>query len=229
MATALAARWDLGASLYRETVDADLGVPLLVARDLDIPGKLKAAGYQQVAGDRFERTVPDIPAGLPGRVPAVYRAAIDVLVPAYTSRPRQNVTVGPDLVTTEVLGLQKALARAPVELALDLRRLNGDLLSVRLLLPDEVSALTLKAFATSVRTKPTDIIDVWRCLEICFAAEVDTAGFGRGGAAIIRELFERQSGPGMRALISQQRLSKDAADQRHTRIRALIARLLPPT
>jgi len=33
----------------------------------------------------------------------------------------------------------------------------------------------------------------------------------------------------MQALIDQHRLSKDAADQRYTRIRALIARLLPPT
>jgi len=85
------------------------------------------------------------------------------------------VRVWTDLVTTEVPALHIALARAPVELALDLRRLNGDVLAVRLLFPDEVSALTLKAFATSVRMKPTDIIDVWRCLEICFAAGVKAA------------------------------------------------------
>lgn len=81
--------------------------------------------------------------------------------------------------------------------------------------------------------KPTDIIDVWRCLEICWAAEIDSAAFSRGaaaqGAAIIRELFRRQAGPGMQSLIDQQRLSQDAAQQRYTRIRALIARLLPPT
>jgi hypothetical protein len=231
MVTALAARWNLGASLYRETLDADLGVPPIAARDLHIAGRLKAAGYQQVAGDRFERLVSDVPAGISGAEPAVYRAAIDVLVPAYTSRPRHNVRVGADLVTTEVPGLQLALARIPVELALDLRRLNGELLSVTLLFPDEVSALTLKASATSARAKPTDIIDVWRCLEICFAARVDSAAFSRGaaaeGAAITRELFNRQRGPGMRALIDQQRLSREAADRRYTRIRALIARLLP--
>jgi hypothetical protein len=33
----------------------------------------------------------------------------------------------------------------------------------------------------------------------------------------------------MQALTDQQHLSKNAADQRYTRIRALIARLLPPT
>jgi hypothetical protein len=233
MVTALAARWELGARLYRETLDADLGAPPIAIRNLDIAGRLKAAGYQQVAGDRFERPVPDIPAGVPGTALSAYRAAIDVLVPAYTSRPRHNVKVGTDLVTTEVPGLQIALARAPVEMALDLRRLNGDQLSVKLQFPDEVSALILKAFATTVRMRPTDVIDVWRCLEICFAAALNASAFSHGSAAeaaaITRELFASQRGPGMRALNEQQPLSNDAAGQRYTRIRALIARLLPPT
>jgi hypothetical protein len=231
MVTALACRWDLGASLYRETLDADLGVPPIVARDLDIPARLKAAGYQQTAGDRFEKPVPDIPAGISGAVPSAYHAAIDVLVPAYTSRPRQNKKVGPGLVTTEVPGLNLALARAPVELALDLQRLNADPMSVQLLFADEVSALTLKALATTVRIKPTDITDIWRCLEICLAAEVHAKMFSRGvaakGAAIVRELFSSQNGPSMRALTNQQQLSQDAANQLYTRIRALITRLLP--
>jgi hypothetical protein len=73
--------------------------------------------------------------------------------------------------------------RAPVKLALDLRRLNGDALSVSLLFPDEISALTLKAFATRVRMKPTDIVDVWRCLEICLAAGADFTDFRHGERA----------------------------------------------
>jgi len=232
MVTALAYRWDLGASLYRETLDADLGVPPVVARDLDLAGRLKAAGYRQVAGDRFEKPVPDIPAGLGGTSASAYSAAIDVLVPAYASRPRQNVTVAPDLVTAEVPGLQIALARPAVELTLDLQRLNGDLTSVRLLFPDEVSALALKAFATTVRIKPTDIVDIWRCLEICLSAGIDATAFSHrtpaDAAVVIRELFGK-NGPGMQALTDQQRLSKNAADRQYTRIRALIARMLPPT
>jgi hypothetical protein len=66
MVTALAVRWELGASLYRETLDADLGVPPIVARDLGLARRLRANGYQQVAGDRFERPVPDVPAGISG-------------------------------------------------------------------------------------------------------------------------------------------------------------------
>jgi hypothetical protein len=116
---------------------------------------------------------------------------------------------------------------------MDLRRLNGDVLTASLLFPDEVSALTLKALATRVRMKPTDIVDIWRCLEICFAAGVDADAVSHGvraqGAAITRELFDSQGALGMQALIEQQRLSKAAANQRYTRIRALMARLLPPT
>jgi len=44
MVTALACRWDLGASLCRETLDADLGAPPVVARDLDIAGRAGRSG-----------------------------------------------------------------------------------------------------------------------------------------------------------------------------------------
>ena len=38
MVTMLAARWQLGAELYRETDDVDLGVPPVVARDCGVVG-----------------------------------------------------------------------------------------------------------------------------------------------------------------------------------------------
>ncbi len=120
---------------------ADLGVPPIVARDLDIPGKLKAAGYQQVAGDRFERPVPDVPA-------RIIRQRVTRL-PRRRRRPRARVH---EPATAERAGRDRprdnrgprSPYRPPVELALDLRRLNGDVLAVWLLFPDEVSALTLK-------------------------------------------------------------------------------------
>jgi len=65
------------------------------------------------------------------------RALIDVLVPAYTSRPRENIRIGEDLFTTEVLGLQLALSRSPVTITLELRRLNGQTLRCELPFADE--------------------------------------------------------------------------------------------
>jgi hypothetical protein len=234
MVSVLAARWQLGHELYRETGDVDLGIPPIVIRDHDVVGRLKDLNYLQVAGNRFARGLSDIPAGLEGHDdPKDREALIDVLVPAYTSRARGNVQIGNDLFTTEVPGLQLALARPPVTISLGLRRLNGEMLQCELPFADEVSALVLKSLATKVRSKDTDVADIWRCLEIAFAAGVGPEDFASGvraeSADVIRSLFgDRQSAP-MAALTSGQGLSAEAADKRLTRIRALTAHVLGPT
>jgi hypothetical protein len=227
MVTMLAARWQLGAELYRETGDVDLGVPPVVARNCEIAGRLKAINYRQVAGNRFARSLSDVPAGLSDEADSpLPEAVIDVLVPAYTGRAKENVMVSEDLFTTEVPGLHVALSRSPVELKLELRRLNSDAQHADLLFPDEVSAIVLKSLATQVRHKDTDIADIWRCLEIAFAARVTSPDFARGtkaeGAARIRGLFSSRHSPGMRALATGLRLPAQAADERYTRVRALI-------
>lgn len=95
MVTVLAARWQLGHELYRETGDVDLGVPPIVVQDHNLVRRLKDLNYLQVAGNRFARGLTDIPAGMKERGESgVPRALIDVLVPAYTSRARENVQVG---------------------------------------------------------------------------------------------------------------------------------------
>lgn len=93
----------------------------IVARDQRVVSRLKDISYLQVAGNRFARGLTDIPAGMmsESRSPKP-EALIDVLVPAYTSRAHENVRVGDDFFTTEVLGLQLALARPPVTIALEL-------------------------------------------------------------------------------------------------------------
>lgn len=230
--TVLAARWRLGPELYRETGDVDLGVPPVAVRGHHLVDRLKARGYDQVAGNRFARTVTGMPVKVAGGQTAHRRAIIDVLVPAYTSRPRQNVKVSENLVSTEVPGLADALARPPVIMSLELRRLNGAILQATLPFADEVSALVLKSLATRVRSKGTDIADIWRCLEIAFAAGSAPSDFTRGArpeaAAIVRALFARRQGPAMTTLAAEQRLSAQAADQHFTRIRALSTRVLGP-
>jgi hypothetical protein len=125
MVTMLAGRWQLGAELYRETGDVDLGVPPIVARDYNVVDRLKDLGYTQVAGNRFARRLSDVPLRLAGGENPQPEVFIDVLVPAYTSRARQNVAITEHLFTTEVPGLSIALARAPATLALEMHRLNG--------------------------------------------------------------------------------------------------------
>jgi hypothetical protein len=234
MVTMLAARWQLGAALYRETGDVDLGVPPIVAQDKGVVSRIKGISYLQVAGNRFARALSDIPVGMTDeRDSRNPEALIDVLVPTYTSRTRENVRVGEDLFTTEVPGLQLALARPPVTISMELRRLNGLTLSCELPFADELSAVVLKSLATTVRSKDTDITDVWRCLEIAFAAGIGPAQFTSGtradSAKLIRALFGSSHGAPMAALAAEQRLSTEAADKRFTRIQALIARVLGPT
>ncbi|MBK5224225.1 MAG: hypothetical protein JJE52_15405 [Acidimicrobiia bacterium] len=232
MVTALVARWQLGAELYRETGDTDLGVPPVVVREEGLIGRLLERGYEQVEGNRFARLIKDIPVTVGGAEGPRF-AVIDVLVPSYRTRARSNHRVSDDLVTTEVPGLALALQREPVLLHMELHRLKGEQLDVEMAYPDEVAALTLKAFASQVRDKPTDIVDLWRCLEVAYAAGTETEAFAGGDAAeaarVVRALFERRDGAGMSTLVGEQRLSDTAADERFTRIRALIQRVLSPS
>lgn len=232
MVTALAARWNLGADLFRETADTDLGVPPLLVQDDVLVNRLGHSGYEQIAGNRFARTITDVPVQVVGGAPAPRQAIIDVLVPSYTSHPRQNRRFGDRLVTIEVPGLAFALKRPPVVLDLELHRLNRDLLEVRIAFPDEVAALTLKAFATTVRNKDTDVVDVWRCLEILLEAGLGADEFAEGRAAeaatTVRALFAERHGAGMAALTQAQRLSESEADSRFTRLTALVERVLDP-
>jgi hypothetical protein len=145
--------------------------------------------------------------------------------PARTSR-------SPSSFYTEVPGLSIALARAPITLALDMHRLNGEARQAELSFPDEVSTLVPKSLATWVRVKDTDVADIWRCLEIALAAGLGPADFAGGiraeSAAVIRALFGRRHGPGMTALAYEQHLSGQAADGRFTRVRTLISRVPGP-
>jgi hypothetical protein len=231
MVTMLAARWRLGAELHRETHDVDLGLLPVVARDRGVVSRLKDLGYEQVAGDRFARSLTDIPAGLVSETGTQSpKTFIDVLIPAYTSRARESVEVSRELFATEVPGLLLALSRPSVILNLELHRLNGETLNAEISIPDEVSAVVLKALATRVRLKDTDTTDVWRCLEIAFAAGVRPSDFAGAtateGGDQVRTLFSSRLGRGMDVVTADQHLSEEAADARFTRIRALIDRVL---
>lgn len=230
MVMTLVARWALGPNLYRQTQDTDLGVPPTAVANPVITDRLTALGYERRAGNRFARPMSDIPVRLIGADAPMPEAVVDILVPSYTSRIRPNRRFGDHLVTTEVPGLASALQNPAIEMSLELHRLNGDLLNVEVSVADEVSALVLKAHATTVRSKATDVVDIWRCLEVCLAAGTDPAQFSgperMAAVARVRELFGSLSGPGMTSLIDEQRLTPRAADERYTRIRAMVDRIV---
>ena len=104
MVTVLAARWQLGHDLYRETGDVDLGIPPIVASDHNLVSRLKDLNYIQVAGNRFARGLPDIPAGMKERggsgnpeAPQVsdQRALVQSAARPWCVRPWSRQSTGP--------------------------------------------------------------------------------------------------------------------------------------
>jgi phage tail protein X len=227
MVTLHVQRWRLGRDLYRETRDTDLGIPPIAVKDGRLIDLLKQRGYIRTTGNTYARLIDAVPGSVEDR--QELSASIDLLVPAYTSKARDSVKVSEDLTTTEVLGLAEALQRPPVEVSLELQRLNGDMLYAELTLPDEASAVMLKALVWQRRSASKDAVDLWRTLEVAAAAGVSpdefSLGPGKKSAEITRQSFEQVRGGAMKAITSAQGLSDQAVQERHTRIQALLQRV----
>lgn len=204
----------LGLALpLRATGDADVGVPPALLREPALVRHIEAVGYRKVLGNRWERRVDDL------RI-----AAVDLLIPAYTSRARHTIQVG-DVVTTEVPGLATALRRPGIAVDAELQFMNGGVRETTIMLPDALSTLVLKAGARTVRDEERDAQDLWRCLEIAAADGVTpTLVNAEGGGAGLRALLQRELGPGGASLGAATRgLQDDAAARLRTRIRSLLA------
>lgn len=218
-------RHALGHDLYRATADADLGVPPFAVRDAGVIEALLDRGYSRHSGNRYRRRVPE----LESHVDAPF-AVVDVLVPAYTSRPRENRIVSDDLTTIEVPGLALALARPPVDVRLDVALVAGSTLEFDVRLPDEPSSFVMKALAWRQRAAPKDIVDVWRMLEVLAAGATMSDMLASDTATacdVARTAFANMRAAGTRSLATELALDDDALTRRLTRIRALMLRALP--
>ncbi len=215
-------RW--GLDLTRLTQDVDLGVRPQVVQTPELTDGLERLGYSKTAGNRFEKPATGLPSTAADR-----NAIIDVLIPAYQSRPRRNRKFGQHLVTTEVPGLALAFQRQPVDLQLEVTFLDGSKQSFPVRMPDETAALNLKIMARTVRRKDSDAIDVWRALEVCAAAGKRDIDFGPDKERV-RQVLGTQFARGGDAIaeISQARNLSDLETTRlETRIQALIQQVLP--
>jgi hypothetical protein len=128
-----------------------------------------------------------------------------------------------------VLGLAEALQRPGIEVSLELHRLNEEVLTAELTLPDETSAVVLKALVWERRRAARDAVDLWRTLEVAAAAGVSPDEFSKQDGVRSAEISRRSLGGlssnAMKAITSAQGLSDEAAQQRHTRIQALLQRV----
>jgi len=215
-------RW--GLDLYRATQDADLGIRPAVVRTPELTDRLISMGYSKTAGNRFERPV----SGLGAESADPPKAVIDILIPAYTSRPRANRSFGDHLVTTEVPGLATAFKRSATDLNLEVVMLDGEKLEMDIRLPDEAGALILKVLARTVRNEDRDAVDVWRALEVCQAAGIENVDLGADENAVRNVLatqFSRKGGA-MDQIRLAQNLSDESAAALETRMQALMARVV---
>lgn len=160
-----ALRW--GLDILRETKDADIGIPEVAVDDPGIRGRLEALHYRERAGGEFVRPLPGSDA----------EVAIDVLVPARTSRARESVRIRGSLTTTEVLGLFTAMSRPAVTVDVEARLRDGGSVSAAVPLPDEAAVIVLRAYAWQKRLTETDAQDILRSLEIANAAGVTPQAF----------------------------------------------------
>jgi hypothetical protein len=217
-------RYALGNELHRATADADLGVTPVAVRQAGVIEALEGLGYARHTGNRYRRRVPELEALVDEPF-----AVVDILVPAYTSRPRENKAVTAALTTVEVPGLALALARPAVRVRVDVALSAGSTLKVSLPLPDEASSLVMKALAWRRRGAGKDIVDVWRMLEVLAAAATPPSNIGAPDAVeVVRAAFRDVRAPGSLALAAELSLGDAALRDRWTRIQALMLRTLLP-
>ncbi|MGP8206696.1 MAG: hypothetical protein ACLQVK_11725 [Acidimicrobiales bacterium] len=220
-------RWGLGAELYRQTQDADLGMGRLAAKDPGVTDRLRDPGYRRTAGNVFERDVGDISVAAPEGRP--HCAVVEVLVPTYTSRARHSLWLGHHLTTAEVPGLAEALKRPAVTCQLRLTRLNNQVLETTVSLPDEVSALVLKVLVRGERLEDRDAVNIWRCTEVLMTAGLDLSSLsGKTGNSVrgyLRSSVADRNGQFIQSIVRYRGLSAAAGDALHTRMRATVARL----
>jgi len=149
----------------RGTADADCGVrpPILTAGEL--VGEIEHLGYTKTEGNRWERVIDED-----------RTATVDLLVPAYTSRPRASKQIG-DVNTTEVPGLAEAFQSEPCVVEATFLLSTGDRMEATVVLPDAKSMVLLKAGARRVRNEDRDATDLWRCLEVASVEKVVPTDF----------------------------------------------------
>ena len=221
-------RW--GLNVFRESLDVDLGLPRVLAKDPWIVEQLLEKGYFRRGGNTFIRTVTDLPTSFSERATTRPEAAIDILIAPYTSRARDNVRLGDHLTTSEVPGLATALRRPSVDVELTLVRLNSSVRTTSVMLPDEVSVLILRAFAWQTRGKDTDAIDLWRALEIAYAAGVTFEDLPEADRSQVRDIvwraFAGRIGSATDSLLKAQGLFGEGTQRLQARIRALTSAVL---
>lgn len=193
-----------GQVIDRATADADVGVPqtAITAEQLQaFADALTGRGYDQVAGDRFQRPRD--------------RAMIDVLTSAVRSR-RTTARLGP-IVATEAGGLAFALGQPPLEVTVVAQLTDGGALDpFQVQLPQLRAAVAIKAHAWADRRHRNDAVDIARLLHAAEAAQLGPGDFEesislRDAVVHLRRSFRTAASEGVRLVYEDPRSRAELA------------------
>lgn len=188
----------------RATADADVGVPrtAIIAEQLQaFADALADRGYDQVAGDRFQRTRD--------------RAIIDVLASAVRTR-RTTVRLGP-IVATEAGGLTYALGQPPLNVTVNARLTDSSALDpFEVQLPQLRAAVSIKAHAWADRRHRNDAVDIARLLHAAEACQLEPGDFDesaslRDAVTQLRRSFRTAASEGVRLVYDDPRSRAELA------------------
>jgi hypothetical protein len=180
--------------ILRETLDADFGAPPEVVADPRLPRALRERRYSTPgAANRF--VCQENAHRHPDRV-------IDILAPSFEGRLLSGRQHG-GLVVDEIPGLAFALNRPPIEVELGVRLSYGSDIGMRLVLPDLVGALCIKALAYRGRFADKDAVDLWRLMNAAYAAGLRADSWpgtvtGRRAAEVFERFFSRRRAAGLK-------------------------------
>lgn len=108
--------------------------------------------------------------------------------------------------------------------------MNHEVLAIGITIPDEVASLVLKTMAWRARLAAKDAVDVWRCIEVLLAAETNLGQIvGKTGETVkaeLRSCVARRDGAFVAAIVGYRGLSPLGGNALHTRLRAIVDRLL---
>ena len=199
----------------RGTGDADCGVPPWVLHQGNLVTAIEQRGYTKTTGCRWEREIDDI-----------RTAAVDLLVPAYTSHARSSKQVG-DVNTTEIPWLAEAFIAEPCVLDAEFHLFGREILHTTVALPNPKTMLLIKAGARAARNEDRDATDLWRCLEVANADGVTAADYEGMDVATAKQTLLREMGRSGAALeVITRDVSPEEAARRSTRIQALLQRVV---
>ena len=158
MASLLLTAFPVAGAVIRRTADADAAISTSIAASGRMHRALINAGYVDTSGNHYAKG----------------RLEVDLLVPSGTGEFVKTEHGGRGFDAAP--GLMRALAVEPIVLDVGVMLTDGTRREFAVRVPPVELAVTLKAYATTSRSAPKDLTDLYNLLNIANAYDEDEIG-----------------------------------------------------